>query len=277
MMPPEALTLLISSAMAVAAALVGCFAVMRKMALAADAISHLALPGIGLALILHVQPLAGALVMLFLGILLIWGLERTAKLSTETVIGVVFTTALAVGSLMMTGEELIDALLGEPGVLTGWESAFALMAALGVVAFVLRQKDRLLVSLVSPEIAHAAGIRVALLDLEYLFALSVTVALGLRYLGVLLMGALIIIPAAAAKRVAHDLRTMFAVAAAISVASTSLGTWAGLGLHLPPGPPIVLLAGGFFFLSLLWRDATKRGPRLRPGSARARTWRTRRA
>jgi ABC-type Mn2+/Zn2+ transport system permease subunit len=62
---------LLSIAMAVAAGLVGCFAVMRRMALAADALSHVALPGIGIALALHVSPLFGAAAMLFFGGLLV--------------------------------------------------------------------------------------------------------------------------------------------------------------------------------------------------------------
>ena len=73
----------LSASMAVAAGLVGCFAVMRRMTLAADAISHVALPGIGVALLLHVSPIIGALVMLFLGTILIWVLEIKTKISTE--------------------------------------------------------------------------------------------------------------------------------------------------------------------------------------------------
>lgn len=243
----------LSMAMAVAAALVGCFAVMRRMALAADAISHIALPGIGIALVLHFNPLAGAAGMLFLGIVLIWSVQHKTRLSTETVIGVVFTSALAVGSLMMTGDELIDALLGRPGTLSIAESVAALFASAAVIAFVLVRKDRLLVALVSPEIAHAAGIPVARLDLEFLIALAVTVALGLRYLGVLLMGSLIIIPAAAAKRLARNLRGMFAAAVVISVVSTGVGTWIGAVRHLQAGPPIVILAALCFVASLLRR------------------------
>jgi ABC-type Mn2+/Zn2+ transport system permease subunit len=104
----------LSVPMAAAAGLVGAFAIMRRMTLAADAISHVALPGIGLALILRVDPLAGAFVTLLLGAILIWSIERRTHLATETIIGVVFASALAIGSMMTSGEELIDALFGEP-------------------------------------------------------------------------------------------------------------------------------------------------------------------
>ena len=93
-MSPE--TIALSVAMAVAAGLVGCFAVMRRMALSADALSHVALPGIGVAMALHIHPLAGAVAMLFFGALLVWALENRARLATETIIGVVFSAALAV-------------------------------------------------------------------------------------------------------------------------------------------------------------------------------------
>ena len=195
----------LSASMAVAAGLVGCFAVMRRMTLAADAISHVALPGIGVALLLHVYPIVGALVMLFLGTILIWVLEIKTKISTETVIGVVFTLALAIGSFLTSGEELIDALFGAPGNLTGWEIAFGLIGAAIVIALILVLKNALIVSLVSPDIASTSGINVTVLDLTFLLAFALTIALGIRFLGVLLMGSLIIIPAVTARRLATNL------------------------------------------------------------------------
>src|SRR5690242_19989 len=93
-------TALLLLTLATAAGLLGCFVIMRRMVLAADALSHVALPGIGVALLVHVHPLAGAMAALVLGTLLIWGIERRAQLATETVIGVVFSAALALGSLM---------------------------------------------------------------------------------------------------------------------------------------------------------------------------------
>jgi ABC-type Mn2+/Zn2+ transport system permease subunit len=87
--------LLLSVAMAIAAGLIGCFAVMRRMALAADALSHVALPGIGVALALHIHPIFGAAAMLFFGALLVGAVEGKARVGTETVIGVLFSAALA--------------------------------------------------------------------------------------------------------------------------------------------------------------------------------------
>ena len=239
--------------MAVAAGLVGCFAVMRRMALAADALSHVALPGIGIALALHIHPVFGAAAMLFFGALLVWALEERAHATTETVIGVVFSAALALGTLTTSGDELVEALFGGAGALGPAEIVFGVLAASAVVVFVLTQKNRLVVMLVSRDVALTAGIDVRRLDLLFLQTFALTIALGLRYLGILLMGALIIIPAATAKRVARNLNGMLAVAVAVAVIATGVGSVLAAWLGRETGPLIVLVAAAAFAASLLHR------------------------
>ena len=250
---PAASTLLLSAVTAVAAGLMGCYALMRRMTLAGDALSHVALPGIGLAIVLGFHPLAGALAALLAGAALVWGLERRTRISTETVIGVVFSTALAVGALLTTGEELMDALFGAPAALTPWELAVGLFGSGLVIAFALAERNRLVVALVSPEIALTSGIDVERLNLFFLVAFAVTVALGLRYLGVLLMGSLVIIPAATARRLARNLAGMFGVSIAVAVFSTVVGTYVATGLGRPSGPVIVTIAAACFLLATVCR------------------------
>jgi ABC-type Mn2+/Zn2+ transport system permease subunit len=245
--------LLLAVGMSVAAGLVGCFAVMRRMALAGDALSHVALPGIGVALALHIHPIFGAAAMLFFGALLVWALEERARVATETIIGVVFSAALAGGSMMTSGEDLIEALFGGAGMLRWPEIVFGLAAATAVVVFVFTQRNRLIVILVSPDVARTAGINVRLLNLLYLQTFALTTGLGLRYLGVLLMGALIIIPAATAKRLAGSLSAMLITAMAVAVFATVTGSYLAAWLHRETGPFIVSVAAGCFLLSLLRR------------------------
>ncbi len=248
-------TLLLAAAVAVASGLIGCFAVMRRMTLAADAFSHVALPGIGIALALHLNPLFGAVTMLFFGGLLVWALEDRSRMATETIIGVVFSASLALGSMMTSGEDLIEALFGRPGALSWSEAAFGLVATAAVIAFIVRRKHHLVVSLVSPDIARTAGIDIRRLNLIYLQMFALTVALGLRYLGALLMGSLIIIPAATAKRLARNLTEMLVLAAGFSVAATLVGAVAASRLHRETGPVIVTVAALGFLVSLLRRQA----------------------
>jgi ABC-type Mn2+/Zn2+ transport system permease subunit len=233
--------------MAAAAGLLGCFALMRRMTLAADALSHVALPGIGLALLLRLPPLAGALAALGAGALLVWTLESRTRIGTEAVIGVVFSAALAVGALLTTGEELMDALFGAPGKLTGWELGAGLVGAAAVTGFVLFMRDRLVVTLVSADIALTSGINVRRLNLLYLLSFALTVALGLRYLGVLLMGSLVIIPAATARRLARGLSTMLVVAVVLALVATLGGSWLAARFHRESGPLIIAVAAACFF------------------------------
>jgi ABC-type Mn2+/Zn2+ transport system permease subunit len=245
--------LIVSIAMAVAAGLVGSFAVMRRMSLAGDALSHVALPGVGIALALGVHPVFGAAAMLFFGALLVWAVEERSRVATETVIGVVFSTALAVGGMITSGEELIDALFGGAGEMTAAETIFGLSGAAAVVLFMLTQRDRLTVMLVSPDVARTAGINVRLMNLLYLQAFALTTALGLRYLGVLMMGALIIIPPAAAKRLAGSLNQMLLTSALVAAAATAAGHAIAARLHQETGPIIVTVAAVLFALSLMRR------------------------
>jgi ABC-type Mn2+/Zn2+ transport system permease subunit len=243
--------LLLSVAMAAASGFIGSFAVMKRMALAADPLSHVALPGIGMALALRINPMIGAAAMLVFGALLVWALEDRARAATETVIGVVFSAALAVGSITTRGEDLIDALFGATGSLGRGELAFGIAMASAIIAFIVLSRNSLIVAFVSPDVARTAGVNVRRLDFFYLEAFALTIALGLRFLGVLLMGALIIVPAASGRRLASSLSTMLQITVTISVTSTLIGTWIGLYLHRQAGPLIVLVATDIFLLSLL--------------------------
>ena len=258
---PTVSGLLLSASMAVAAGLVGAFALMRRMTLAGDALSHVALPGIGVAILIGINPLAGALVALIAGAMLIWALERRTRVATEAIIGVVFSAALAVGALLATGEQLIDALFGAPGTLSAWELVVGLVGALAVVAFVLLARDRLVLLFLSSDVARTAGINVHRLALFYLLAFALTVALGLRFLGALLMGSLIIIPAATARQLARNLDQMLVWSVGVAVFSTIVGAWIAQSMHRETGPLIVIVAAtcfGFVVLSGAGRSRSSR-------------------
>ena len=251
MNPVDAGSIALSVTMAIAAGVIGSFAVMRRMTLAADAISHIALPGIGLALLLNSYPILGAIIMLFVGTFLIWGLEQRIGIATEAIVGVVFALALAAGSLMTSGEELIDALFGSRAALSTWETGLGVIGALIVIASILALRNALMIRAISEDIALTCGINVKRLDLEFLLAFALTVALGLRFLGVLLMGSLIIIPVVTARRLARGLTAILSLSVLFAVTSTIAGVYLGAFLHRETGPLIVLAAGAIFATSLL--------------------------
>jgi len=245
---------LIPLGMAAAAGLMGSIAVMRRMALASDALSHIALPGIAIALLVHVNPFLGGLIALVLGTVLVWAIEYRSRIPTDVVVGVIFSAALAMGSLLASGDELIEALFGAPNTSDSF-NLIGLGAASLVIVFIVRYRSQLVIRLVSPDLARPAGINVPRLDLLYLLAFALTIALGLRYLGVLLMGSLIIIPAATAMRLGTNLRTMQTISVAIAMLATLSGTLLAPVLRLAAGPLIIVIAASIFFLSLAVRRA----------------------
>ena len=158
--------------------------------------------------------------------------------------------------MLTSGEDLVEALFGGAGALSWPEILFRIVAAaLVVVAFVVTQRNRLVVMLVSPDVARTAGINVRRLNLLYLLTFVLTIALGLRYLGVLLMGALIITPAATTKRLANNSTQMLLIAVGVAVAATVVGTWLASWLHRDTRPLIVTVAACMFLLGFLRRGA----------------------
>lgn len=257
-MRPTDLLLLV--AMATAAGLIGSVAVMRRMALASDALSHVALPGVALAVLWKVDPVLGGLAALFAGSLLIWALERETRLPTEAVIGVVFSAALAVGSMLASGDELLAALFGGAHDAGRVELGLGLAAAAVVIVYVVRARSRLVIALISPELATATGIDVSRGNLAFLMMFALTVALGLRFLGVLLMGSLIIIPAVTATFLARDLRSLQLTSVALAIAATLGGALLSARLRVAQGPAIIVVAAVLFVLALVVRTARTAAP-----------------
>jgi ABC-type Mn2+/Zn2+ transport system permease subunit len=246
---------------ALAAGLVGSFALMKRMSLAGDVISHIALPGLGLALLFQINPLIGGAVALLIGTFLIWYLQKGGTLTTDVAIGVIFTGALAIGTLVTPSEDLIEALFGGLQSLNLLWFVLGIAAVLVIVWFNFAFRHQLMLSLFSPELAAVSGVNVSRLNLYFLLIFSLTVLLGLHSLGALLVGALIIVPAAIGRQLTHTLNAFLVTSSAASMMSVGLGfliarfyphfTIGHATLNLVPGPVIITVATILFLFSLL--------------------------
>ena len=183
MSTPEIYSLILALLGATVAGLVGSFALMKRMVLAGDVMSHIALPGLGLALLFKLNPLIGGAVALFLGTILIWKLESKTGLTTEAIIGVIFAASVAVGALVTPQADLIEALFGgvQPISLNGF--VFGSLIALALIFILLKLRNKIILNLFSPELAVATGLPIQRLNLYYLLTFSAALLLGLQYLG----------------------------------------------------------------------------------------------
>ncbi len=237
---------------AAAAGVIGSFALMKRTILAGDVMSHIAIPGLGLALIWNINPLVGGGLTLFLGGLIIWHLEKKTELSTEAAIGVIFASSVALGALLINSkEELIDALFGGFGNLSLGEFIFGIAASLLIIITIWKLRNKLIIGLFSPELASATGINMNRLNLWFLLLFGLAILSGLRFLGALLAGSLIIVPASAARQLTHTLGAFLATSAILSVLSVILGIIISRTYNMDLGPTVVVVSAAFFAISLL--------------------------
>lgn len=241
------------SFIAAAGGALGAFALLRRMALVGDAMAHIALPGIALALLLNVNPFLGALCFLLAGALFIWLAERKTRIGVETIVGVVFSMALGLGALLTPELELLEALFGDLAKLSLSDALFASLVALVLLVLLFFISKKLTLSLISQELSRSVGLRPALLELIYLLTFAVIAALGIKFTGLLLMGALIIMPAAVARNLAGSMRSYLFLSVCVGVLGAIASILISLGYAVSPGPVFALLLGSVFFLSTLLR------------------------
>jgi zinc transport system permease protein len=251
----QGLLFLLALFFSVAAGLVGCIALMRRMLLAGDVISHLALPGLGLAFAFKVNPLLGGAATLFLGTFLVWQLQKKTGLATEAAIGVIFAASLAIGAAVTPNEDLAELLFGQLQRISLAGSLLGLAAVLFVIFSIFLLRDELSLSIFSTDLAAATGVKIARLDLYFLLLFSLTVLVGLRFMGALLASALIIMPSATARQLTNKLSHFFLLAVLASLVSVGAGFLLNgfVFRFSTAGPTIAILAALLFSLSLLWR------------------------
>jgi ABC-type Mn2+/Zn2+ transport system permease subunit len=246
-----ALSITLGCLAACAAGLVGAFALMKRTILAGDVMSHIAIPGLGLAVIWRINPLLGGGLTLLIGILLIWRLNAKTELSAEAAIGVLFASSVAIGALLINSkEELVDALFGGFGNLTTGDIVFGIAAAVIIIGALWILRNKFIIALFSPELASATGINVNTMNLWFLLLFGLAILSSLRFLGALLVGSLIIIPASTARQLTHSLGAFMTASALLSVFAMLAGFWLSTQYGLDLGPTVVVVSAVLFVVSL---------------------------
>jgi len=225
--------------------------VLRRMSLVGDALSHVALPGIAFAILFNVNPFLGAFTALFLAIIGIWFLERKTDLPSETLVGIFFTVSLAIGLLLTPEPELLEALFGNIATINTLDMLMSVILVSVLIILIHKLKNSLTLGIISKELAMASRIPIDKINFIFLLLVALVVALGLKVAGTLLMGSLVIIPAAAAKNISVNLRQYTGLSVLFSVLSAAGGLVISSYLDILAGPTIVLTAG-LIFLSTLF-------------------------
>jgi zinc transport system permease protein len=243
-----------------AAAAVGVPLVQFRMAFFSDAIGHSAFTGVALGVILGIHPL---LTMVAFGLFVAYAITMVkgrTGLSPDTVIGVFFSTAIALGIAIISARKgltrnLQEYLYGDLLAISGAEVIWMGALFLGVAVYLFFAFNRILLLGVHEGFARSLGVRGRMLEISFSLVVALVVTTAIRAVGILLVTALLVVPAAAARNVARGAAEAFWIAIAVSLASGIAGIAASYHLDTATGATIVLFASAFFALTAAFRLA----------------------
>lgn len=234
----------------------GCFIVWRRLAYFGDTLSHSALLGVAIALLFEINiTLAVFFISLIVSFLLLF-LQRKAALTSDALLGLLAHSSLAIGLVVLAfmtwvRVDLMGFLFGDILAITVedlvliWVGGIFALATLG---FIWRS---LFAATVSNDLALAEGIKTKSMNIIFMVVIAAVIAVSLKLVGVLLITALLIIPAASARRFSNSPELMAAISGFIGVVAVVLGLNGSLTLDTPAGPSIVVAALGCFVFSIL--------------------------
>jgi zinc transport system permease protein len=248
---------------AVVAPLIGTFLVAKRYALIADSLAHVSLAGVALGVLLGINPLWGALGLAVAAAFVMERLRADKRVTADVALAMFLSSGLAVAVVIIglnsrANVDLMSFLFGSiTTVSTADVWLIGILAAVIVttVAFLYRQ---LAYTAFDEEQAQVSGLRVRLLNQTLVVLAAVTVVLALRIVGGLLIGALTVIPVAAAAQLAKSFTQTVGYAVLIGLAAVVSGLYASFYLNLPAGGTIVLAALALFCGAIGWRWVARR-------------------
>ena len=242
--------LIVGAMIAAASGVLGSFALLRRMALVGDALSHVAFPGIALGLMFNFNPFLGALAFLILGISIIWLIEHKTKLPVDTLVGIMFSLALALGAMLVPEERIEEVLFGNIMAVSGLDLWLAALLSLISLFFLITFYKRLTLTIISRDLSYSAGSRPHLFEFLFLLVFALMVATGIKFAGALLIGSLIIIPAAIARNVASSMKNYLLLSGLIGTMGALFSVYVAFIYGLEAGPVFVITSGIVFFISV---------------------------
>lgn len=236
-----------------AAGCLGSLMITKRMALTGDALGHVALPGMGLAIVFGLNVAFGAFVFLLAGVLLIWFLERKTELPAETLFGIVFVFSLALGFLVVPEPEMLHALAGDISHVSFLSAFLAVVFSVIAVFSLWKIYSKMILISISEDLAAANNINIKKYNLIYLLLIAAVVAIGVKIVGSLLVGALVIIPAAASRNISGNLKQYVFWSAIFGIFSCVFGVVVSKISGFPIGPIVILIGSFLFLVSLIFK------------------------
>jgi zinc transport system permease protein len=232
----------------------GVFVVWRRMAYFGDTLAHSALLGVALGFLAGIDPMVGVVAVCITLALALLALRRNRALADDTLLGLLAHATLALGLvavafLSTVRVDLMSYLFGDILAVGPSEVGWIWFGAAALVAALVRLWRPLLALTVHEELARVEGVSAPRTQAAFMLLMALAVALAMKLVGVLLVTALLILPAAAARHFARSPEAMAVGAALAGCISVAGGLGFSLAWNLPAGPAIVVAAAGLFALA----------------------------
>lgn len=254
--------LLVSVLAAIVCGVIGSHVVLRGMTFIGDAVSHSVFPGIAVAFVLQGSLLVGGIVAGVVTAVLIALFSQTKRLREDSVIGVFFVAAFALGIVVISlapgyAGSLTSFLFGSITGILDETVLFSLIMALAVLLVAAAFHKELVAVSLDREYARSAGLPVLMLDVILYVLVTLAVVMSIQTIGNILVLALLVTPAAAARMLTDRLLPMMFAAATIGALSAFVGLYLSWALDVPTGGTIVLVATAVFMLA--WAFGPRHG------------------
>lgn len=248
--------LLAGSLIAISCSFLGIFLVLRQFSMIGHGLAHISFAAIAVGLLFSTSPIIVALPLTMLFSVLILKLTEKANIYGESSIGMVSSFALALGVMVASlaggfNVDLFSYLFGSILAISRTEVILSVCLSLAVIFIVIIFYYDLFSMTYDEEFARVSGIKTKRINLILVLLTSITIVLGIRVVGTLLISSLIIFPSVTALQIARGFKTAILSAVILSVSSVILGVFLSFVFNFPTGATIAILNGGFFALAFL--------------------------
>jgi len=245
---------------AVIAPLIGSFLVVRKLSLIADTLSHVALTGVAIGLLLGINPLITTIICTVVTAYIIEELRSNERISAESVLAMILPGGLAMALIIISiangfNTSLISYLFGSITAVTQQDVWIIFGLGIGIIVIFFVFYREFMYTSFDEESARTSGIPVKLINHIFMILIALTVSVAMKVVGALLIGALMVIPVISAMQIVHGFKKSILVSVGIAFTSVVVGLFLSYYANLPAGATIVMTSISFFALISLLKKS----------------------
>ena len=243
--------------------MIGTMVVDHKLAFFSDALGHSALTGIAIGVLLGVaEPMVAMTIFAVIFAILLAQIKRSKVSSSDTIISVFSSTAIALGLVLLSAggkfSQYSNYLIGDILTIRPQELLILVAVLVAGIVFWLLFFNKLLILSVNSVLAKSRGIRVRFVETAFITLIAILVTVSIKWVGILIINSLLILPAAASRNISHNVRQYNGVAVLFSMVSGVAGLIISYYAGTAAGPTIVLVGAAIFFLTFAFKQSVRK-------------------